>query len=149
MSSTAKPSRRNSGFQTSCGARGLDQRGEAGGRAGRHGRLPDDHATLTERHASSDCDSGVDVGQVGGELALLLRRADADEVHVAELADLLVGRREAQSTGRQGAHQQLRQARLEERNIAGVEPVDLPLSTSRPSTSWPSSAIAAACVAPR
>ena len=30
----------------------------------------------------------VDIGHVGGHLALLLRCADAEEVHVAELGDL-------------------------------------------------------------
>ena len=41
-------------------------------------------------------DDGVQVGHVGGVLALLLRGPHADEVHVPERRGLLVGGREAQ-----------------------------------------------------
>ena len=51
--------------------------------------LPDDEARPPQVRGER-VDGGVDVAQVGGVLALLLRGADAEEVHVAELRRLLV-----------------------------------------------------------
>jgi len=47
-----------------------------------------------------------------------LRRADAEEVDVAELGNLVIGRREPQATGREVLAEQGLEARLVERHLA-------------------------------
>ena len=85
VSWTAKPSRRNSGFQASS-ALGAARRTAAAIRAAvpdRDGRLADHQRRPRRAGVRQAVDRGVDVGDVGGVLALALRGADADEVHVA------------------------------------------------------------------
>jgi len=67
----------------------------------------------------------VDVGHVGGQLAVALRGADADEVHVGELGHLGVGRGEPQPAAVDVLGEQLGQPRFVERDLAGAQPVDL------------------------
>ena len=67
----------------------------------------------------------IDVGQVGGVLALLLRSAHADEVHLAERARLGERGAEPQPAGRELFDEQLLEAGLVERHLAPLQPVDL------------------------
>ena len=120
VSSTAKPSRRNSGFQASstslAGRRGSVQPvREPGGRADGDGGLADDERGPVQVRGEP-VDDRVDVGQVGGVLALLLRGAHADEVHVAERRGLGVRRGEPQPARLHVLAQQRLEAGLEERN---------------------------------
>ena len=100
--------------------------GQPRGRPGRHGRLAD-HERAVRRCGMSAVKHGVDVGHVGGVLALLLRRAHADEVHVAERAGLLVRGGEAQPARSRGSwRSSSAQAGLEEGHLArAAAPVDL------------------------
>ena len=123
--------------------------GEAGRGTDRHGGLARDDARPPQVRGER-VDGGVDVAQVGGELAPLLRGADAEEVHVAELRHLLDGCREAQPARVHLLRDAVRRARA--RRTAPGPPASAATfsgSTSRPSTSKPSSAMQAACVAPR
>ena len=70
-------------------------------------------------------DRRLDVGQVGAHAVAALRRAHADEVHVAEVGDLLVRGGEAQPAGGQVRAQQLVQAGLVERHLAAGQLGDL------------------------
>jgi hypothetical protein len=69
----------------------------------------------------------VHIAQIGGVRVRLLRGADADEVHVAEVRGLVETRPEPQAAGVERLGQQFRQARLEEGHPARVERVDLRL----------------------
>ena len=119
VSSTAKPSRRNSGFQQSstsapAGASSRSRAGQPGGGADGDRRLAGDDRRAGEQRGQV-VDDRVERGHVGRELALLLRRADADEVHVAELRGLGVAGGEAQAPGGEVAGQELVEAGLVER----------------------------------
>ena len=71
-------------------------------------------------------DGGVDVREVGGDLALELRRAHADEVHLGALhVGDVVGER--QPAGGERLVEQLGQTGLEERRVTRREGVDLGL----------------------
>lgn len=134
VSCTAKPSRRNSGFQASSApAAGRSQLGEAGretgGGAHRDGRLADDQDGPVQVRGQG-IEGAVDVAHVAGVLAVLLRSVHTDEVDVAELADLLPGGGEAQPAG--GSLdpgdvplEHLLQARFVHRHTAGGEQLDL------------------------
>ena len=74
--------------------------------------------------AAQRLDGGLDVAQVGGVLAALLRGADADEVHVRVRGPGGVGG-EPQPPGRQALGEQLGQAGLEERRLPPGEGGDL------------------------
>jgi hypothetical protein len=63
--------------------------------------------------------------QVGTVLALLLRRPDAEEVHVGEVCGLVVIGGEPQPSGREVVAQHLSQTRLIERDVAGGQLGDL------------------------
>ena len=80
---TAKPSRRNSGFQASSAPGTLPATSSASRAAvpDRHGRLADDELAGRE-DAEQRLGRALDVAQVGGVLAALLRRAHAEEVHL-------------------------------------------------------------------
>jgi hypothetical protein len=67
----------------------------------------------------------VHVTKVGAVFALLLRGADAEEMHVGEFGGGVVVGREAQSTGSDIVAQHLSQAGLIERDVAGRELGDL------------------------
>ena len=131
VSSTAKPSRRNSGFQASStpspAARSALSRLRAAQRCRPARSTCRRRAQAGRRCGSSVVDRRVDVRQVGGVLALLLRRAHADEVHVAERGRLGVGGGEPQPAGRECRAQQLGEAGLEERQPPVGELVDLGL----------------------
>ena len=88
------------------------------GGADRDGRLADDQrlAGQVRREAG---DGRLDVGQVGAHAVGPLRGADADEVDVAELGGLGDVGGEAQPAGGQVAPQQLVEAGLVERHLAG------------------------------
>ena len=88
-------------------------------------------------------DGRVHVGEVGGVPVLLLRRADADEVHVGAVRLGHVGR-EAQAAGGDAFGEDLRQTGLEERRFAPERVAIFRSSTSIPTTSWPIDAMAAA-----
>jgi len=90
--------------------------------------------------------SRIDVAQVGGVAARLLGSADGDEVHARVGGGRDVGREP--ETAVAGAEQVV-ETRLEEGRTAGGQIGDLRASTSMPTTSWPSSAMQAACTAPR
>ncbi len=80
---TAKPSRRNSGFHASIapGAGLATASASRAGRADRHRGLADDQVAGSD--VREQCaHRRIDVGHVGRVLAALLRRADADEVHL-------------------------------------------------------------------
>ena len=130
VSSTAKPSRRNSGFQASStsllGARLSRSSSRRAAVPGRHRRLADDQH-LAGQVRRQRAERRVDVGHVGGEFALALRGAHADEVHVGELGDLGVGRGEAQLAAVDVLGQQFGQAGLVERDLACPQPLDLRL----------------------
>ena len=154
VSSTAKPSRRNSGFQASSTPRrradSAQPRRQPGRGADRHRRLADHERTGRRRCGASASNGGVDVAQVGGVLALLSagcrrRRSARRRTSAASAKEVVNRSRPAarclrSSSGRPG---------LVERHLARGQPGDLVASTSTPSTSWPSSAMQAAWVAPR
>ncbi|GMA88353.1 hypothetical protein GCM10025868_36030 [Angustibacter aerolatus] len=87
MSFTAKPSRRNSGFQASVTASPAGA--VARSMSCRRAAVPTGTVDLPTTSVADDrclarlAERAVDVGQVGGVLALALRGAHADEVHVA------------------------------------------------------------------
>jgi hypothetical protein len=85
------------------------------GRADGNGRLAD-HEGGAVQMGRQPVDDRVDVAQVGGVLALLLRRAHAQEVHVAERRDLGVRRGEPQPAGLHVLAEQRLQVGLEERD---------------------------------
>jgi hypothetical protein len=66
------------------------------------------------------------VAQVGAVFALLLRRADAQEVHVGEIGRQVVVRGEPQSPGSQVVGQQLSQTRLIEGDVTRGQLGDFP-----------------------
>ncbi len=103
--------------------------GQPARRADRDGGLAD-HQHRAGQMRGERVDRGVHVRHVGRELALALRGVDADEVHVAELGGLLRGGGEPQPAGRtlvprHMLEQQLGQARLVHRDLAGGEGGDL------------------------
>ena len=128
VSSTAKPSRRNSGFRQfdllPRGRKPVHQGRQPGRRPDGDGRLADDQGPAVQvwgerRHA------GVHVGEVGGEAVLALWCADADEVHVSACGCQGRVRGERETSGGQRLLEQLRQAGLEERHAPVVQPADL------------------------
>ena len=126
---TAKPSRVNSGLQARRTAlarrRELDEPvAHALGGADRDRGLADDEAGAGEQRPEA-LDRGLDVGGVGCVGALELRGADAEEVDVAVLGGLGVGRGEAQPAGRERVGQQGVETGLVERRLAAPERVDL------------------------
>ena len=129
VSWTAKPSRRNSGFQaistsTPSGASRARPLGQFGGGAHRHRRLADDHRGTTQpRHQRVD--HGVHMAQVGAVFALLLRGSDAEEVHVGEFGRRVVVGGEVQPSRIDVVAQHLSQAGLVERDIARGQLGDL------------------------
>jgi hypothetical protein len=102
----------------------VQQADQPGGRADGHGGLADDEAAPGQVRGEA-AHGGVHVAEVGGVLARHLRRAHADEVHVAVLGRLLVRRGEPEPPGLHRLGQQLRQARLEERHLARLQLRDL------------------------
>jgi hypothetical protein len=108
-------------------APGRERDGPGGQRrrgAHRNRRLADEHRRPRQpRHQRID--DGVDVAQVSGVFALLLRRADPQKVHVGELGRHVVVGGEPKPTGSQIVLQQLSQARLVERNVTTGELGDL------------------------
>ena len=154
VSSMANPSRRNSGFHASSapaptGASPLI-------RSPSRAAVPTGTVDLpTTRHSPGQqrrqvVGGGVDVPQVGRELARLLRGADTDEVHVAELGHLGVRRGEAQLAGRRGASAAAPRGPAR-RTAPARRRARRPSRRRRPCprTSNPSSAMQAAWVAPR
>jgi hypothetical protein len=98
--------------------------GEPLRRADRHGRLADHDARPVQVRGQA-VDHRVDEGQVRGVLALLLRRPDAQEVHVAERRHLGVRRGEAQPARLELLAQQRFEPGLVERDLTGAEQLDL------------------------
>ncbi len=105
--------------------------------------------TADRKQRDQSVDHSVNMAKVSAVFALLLGRSDAEEVHVGELHRSLVVGGEVQPAGFEVVPQHLSQARFVERNVAGGQCRDLSGSTSTPTTSWPSSAMPAAWVAPR
>src|SRR5674536_146808 len=99
VSVMANPSRRNSGFQASStvGA-------SAATRAASRSAVPAGTVDLPDQQAGSGqqrqqaVDRRIHGAEVGGVLAVLLRRADAEELHIGEGRHLGVRRGEPQST---------------------------------------------------
>src|SRR5262249_10337979 len=102
----------------------LDQLGQPHGGTDRYRRLADKKRRPVQvtRHLA---DRTLDVTEIGGVRAFLLRGADADEMHIAELSRVGVRRGEAELTGLQGLGQQLGKARLKERDLTSVQVLDL------------------------
>ncbi len=96
---------------------------QPGGGADRHGGLADDEGRLGEVRGQA-VDDRVDVAQVGGVLALALRGADAEEVHVG-VGHVGVRRGEPQAAAVEALLQQRLEVRLVERDPAVAEQLDL------------------------
>ena len=62
---------------------------QARGRSHGHRGFPEDHRGVCQQRGQR-LDQGIDIRQVRGELALLLRRCHGDEMHVGEDCGLLV-----------------------------------------------------------
>ncbi len=92
--------------------------------ADRHGRFGDDHGEAVQRRGDL-ARGGVDIGEIGMAVAAPRRRADRDE-HRIGLRDrrLQVGG-EAEPPGLDVAGDQRIEARLEDRNLAPLQRVDL------------------------
>src|SRR3954469_61557 len=89
-----------------------------------NGRLADDHRR-TPQLRYQGVDDGVHVAQIGAVFALLLRRPDAEEVHIGELDGGVVVRREVQPGRGEVVAQHLSQAWLVERDVTAREFGDL------------------------
>jgi hypothetical protein len=83
------------------------------------------HQALAVEVGGQRLDGGVHVGDVGGVLVALLRRAHADEVHVAEGGGLLVGGGEAQAAGFEAPAQHGFEPGLVDGKLTLVETADL------------------------
>ncbi len=97
----------------------LQQLAQPDGGADRHGGLAHDQRVGGQVRGQRGA-GGEDVGGVGGVLAAALRGAHAEEVH-ARRGDLGVVGGEPQPAGGQHPGQQVVQAGLEQRRLAGVE----------------------------
>ena len=93
-------------------------------RADRHRRLADDEA-LPREVRRERLGGAVHVAEVGRGLARLLRRADAEEVNVAELTDLLERSSKAQPSRVQVLPQERLKPRLEEGGLPSGSLLDL------------------------
>ena len=87
--------------------------------------------------------------QVGAVFALLLRRADAQEMHVGEIGRQVVVSGEPQPPGSQVFGQQLSQTGLVEGDVTRGQLGDFPWVDVDPDDLVPQFAIPTACVAPR
>ncbi len=90
---------------------------QCGSRAHGNRRLADDDRWPGQSR-NQFVDNSVDVSQIGTVLALLLRSADAEEVHVREIGCYVIISGELQTTRRKIVLQHLRQSGLVERNVA-------------------------------
>ena len=97
---------------------------EFGGGAHRHGRLADDHRRALQPR-DQRVDDGVHMPQISPVLALFLRRADTEEVHVREIDCSVIVRGEVQSARGEVVAQHLSQAGLVKRDLSACEFRDL------------------------
>ena len=97
--------------------------GQLGRSPHRHGGLPDDDVALGH-HAGERLERRVEMGQVGGVRALLLRRPDADEVDRGA-CDLGEVRGEPQPAALDTHAQKFGQPRFVERSLPGNQRLDL------------------------
>ena len=129
VSATANPSRRNSGFQTRSTSgtgrgHGLEPRADVLGGPDRDRGLAD-HRAGPGQAGRQGADRGVDLAEVGGVRARVLRGADPDEVQVAEVRGLGEVRGEPQPSRGDVRLEQLGEPRLVEGDLAAGQGGDL------------------------